>query len=881
MPPRPPPWSQGRQYGIVIDAGSSGSRVQVYSWVNPEMAKQTRKANKESVDVLSKVEKGVEHGDGWHLKVEPGISTFGGRPKEVAEYLRPLIEFAASVVPAEELSNTPIYLLATAGMRLLPEAQQSDVLQATCDYLRTFPFSLPDCTENVRIITGEEEGLYGWIAVNYLMDGFDKHEHAVGGETNKHSSTYGFLDMGGASTQIAFEPSDREQIAHADNLLEVKLRLLSGKDVRHPVFVTTWLGFGTNQARNRYIDAQIKAHVRQSDEAHRPGDPDGLGSERPVVLVDDPCLPKSLMLSETRHSGYTLRGTGDFATCVRKTGPLLNKEVECLDQPCLFNGVHVPPIDFEVNHFIGISEYYYSTQDVWSMGGVYDFVEFEKNAIEYCGRQWDDIMAEHKKGGKWKSSVELSRLETQCFKAAWIINILHEGIGIPRIIDHEGEGDGKNLTDKALKKGVDKGLVAQKPSFQSLNEVGDVAVSWTLGKMVLEVSKGTMAAGGLPPDVDPSGKTRPASLDWSGHIPAWSGDMRSSISALKETDPIPLVGFSLVGAFLFFFFLSSSAARRRQACFGNVFTLSSANKRRGGDFLPLSQDDAASSSGDSSNGSGSRTPPRGGRRKGSTSTIFTRVLSPLRYGLFRVSSTVRTWTRPRSNSLLPTSRSTASVNQNEPDLIRPRPLRPSKSTPFLRSNLGPPAPHTNPTGGTGHWNDIPDLSEREKGVSLLPRSNSYNVLSTSSAPPTRTVSPPPMSIISSAPLSRPSSRGAGTPLGLSKLTSRTRESSSSDEPRRSNSSGTGSFFPEPSLTTGVWDSLGAGDAIDGATSPMAMMETRGGSSPGIISAMGESGAKLRASRSQNSSQVNLAANFAARRKDTSASSSSLAGGGED
>lgn len=87
--------------------------------------------------------------------------------------------------------------------------------------------------------------------------------------------------------------------------------------------------------------------------------------------------------------------------------------------------------------------------------------------------------------GKWDPSVERSRLEMQCFKAAWIANVLHEGIGIPRLTDPGG-----NVTtegDKVEKEAEKKGLGP--PAFQSLDTVGDIAISWTLGKMVLEASK--------------------------------------------------------------------------------------------------------------------------------------------------------------------------------------------------------------------------------------------------------------------------------------------------------------------------------------------------------------------------------------------------------
>ncbi|KDE05976.1 hypothetical protein MVLG_03662 [Microbotryum lychnidis-dioicae p1A1 Lamole] len=913
MVPRPAPWVQGRKFGIVIDAGSSGSRVQVYSWIDPTIAKQQRKAERKTLEVLNRVDKGVESGDGWHIKVEPGISTFGETPGQVGDYLKPLIEFAKTLVPASQLDSTPIYLLATAGMRLLPRDQQRAVLYSTCTYLQTYPFKIDDCDQQVRIITGEEEGLYGWVAVNYLMDGFDTHDHAAK-LGHKHSSTYGFLDMGGASTQIAFEPAEKEQIAHRDNLLDVNLMLLSGRTVSHPVFVTTWLGFGTNQARNRYIDATIKSHIRIADKNDEPHpskalDAEGLGSERPIVVVEDPCLPKNLLLRETRHSGYTLKGTGDFAACVRQTGPLLNKEVECLDQPCLFNGVHVPPIDFSVNHFIGISEYFYSTHDVWAFGGVYDYVEFEKNAIDYCAREWDEIMADHKSGKKWKQGVQLTRLETQCFKAAWVVNILHEGIGIPRIIDQGGEGDGKNMTDKVISKTIDKGLASQ-PSFQSLNAVGDVAVSWTLGKMVLEVARGSTQA----PTINPK---RPYSLDWAKpRIPSWAnGDVRSTLARIKE-DPLPLVGASLILFALWFVLCSKCGVRKRVPPVGGFFS----SKRRNG-FNAVPSDDPGFNSGDSGSGS-SRSPPRGSQSRRTKSNSFgQKTWFPFRYPLLRASSAVQSLFRLSRNgtgSLLPTSRSGNGNGNGNVHEMRPRPPRSNKPAPFMRAGT---ASNGTPQTQAG-WNDVPERKNSTPvGASshaLLPplvRSGSGSVLTSRQL----SASPPPLTIVIPAsplatpapetppngafPNSRPTTPSSHrTNNGLSKLTARsntyTRERGTSDDfstlvgngvltpsaisPSRNryfaisdNPYGATSTPPcgaalvssTPSnqsmgpsnLANAVWESLGSGRIPSSSTAEEVPGTNNyvGAGASSWNAFVGGGMAKLRASKSQNGSQVNL------------------------
>lgn len=70
-------------------------------------------------------------------------------------------------MPAEyyELSHVVISIFV---YRQKNEGQSNDVLQSMQDYLRSLPFDF----HNASIISGQEEGLYGWITVNYLMGNF-------------------------------------------------------------------------------------------------------------------------------------------------------------------------------------------------------------------------------------------------------------------------------------------------------------------------------------------------------------------------------------------------------------------------------------------------------------------------------------------------------------------------------------------------------------------------------------------------------------------------------------------------------------------------------------------------------------------------------------
>jgi Golgi apyrase len=456
-----------------------------------------------------------------------GISTFGEHPHDVgSEHLDKLLSHALKYVPLEEVPNTPLFLLATAGMRILPERQQKEVLKKVCEFARsTTKFQLPDCDVHVQVIPGETEGLYGWIAANYLLGGFDQpkdHDHGKG------HNTYGFLDMGGASAQIAFAPNATEAEKHANDLTLTRLRTIGGTPLEHKVFVTTWLGYGVNQARERYVKALLNSSAAKE--------------------LPDPCLPADLKVEVTKDGKFIdlddddddddgpkpkaaaeLVGTGKFSECLHQTFPLLEKEKECTDSPCLINGQHVPAIDFDVNHFVGVSEYWHTTHEIFEKGHkdkAYDFKTYQERVAEFCNQDWASI-EKGIKNEKWGHKVDEDKAREVCFKASWIINMLHDGIGVPRVGIEDLKG-GKNTTKAVIDGAKKKGFL---DPFQAVNKINDVEVSWTLGKMVLYASseiplpsEKALAVGfgsnvkGIPEDFQyPGGVPRPYESDDDWH----------------------------------------------------------------------------------------------------------------------------------------------------------------------------------------------------------------------------------------------------------------------------------------------------------------------------------------------------------------------------
>ncbi|XP_021465977.2 ectonucleoside triphosphate diphosphohydrolase 8 isoform X2 [Oncorhynchus mykiss] len=305
------------QYGMVFDAGSTHTSLYMYRWPG----------NKENnTGVVSQMLVCDVDGD--------GISSYAQDPPGAGLSLRKCLESALVAVPANQQRETPVYLGATAGMRLLQlqnHTQSYQVLEQVTKAIQGYPFDF----RGARILSGMEEGAYGWITINYLQESFIKHTFEGEWVSPKGRKIWGALDMGGSSTQISFTPG--QPVQDPASALGPKLY-----GYQYEVYTHSYLCYGKEQAMRK-----LRVHLLKMSGSTRPVKHPcyHLGYNLTLTLgdlYDSPCVARPMTFDPA--SEVTFTGTSEPLRCLNQMKNIMNLTDCSLAPDCGFNGVYQPPV---------------------------------------------------------------------------------------------------------------------------------------------------------------------------------------------------------------------------------------------------------------------------------------------------------------------------------------------------------------------------------------------------------------------------------------------------------------------------------------------------------------------------------------------------------
>ena len=156
-------YSEPSPFRIVIDAGSTGSRLHIFEFIN-------------------NAEGNIECIRRGSSKAWVKLSIFANDNKEkplnathVAHHMLPLFEYASIIIPLKYHSSTPVRIAATAGMRLLSledqariyDALHKGLLEQVDNINGRFTFTALR-REDIMTLDGDREAFFGAVSANYL-----------------------------------------------------------------------------------------------------------------------------------------------------------------------------------------------------------------------------------------------------------------------------------------------------------------------------------------------------------------------------------------------------------------------------------------------------------------------------------------------------------------------------------------------------------------------------------------------------------------------------------------------------------------------------------------------------------------------------------------
>lgn len=412
------------QYALMIDAGSTGSRIHVYRFNNcgatPELENEVFK--------MTEKKKGGS-----------GLSSYGADAEGAAKSLDVLMDAAMESVPDKLKGCTPVAVKATAGLRKLGPEMSDAILKAVRKRLETvYPF--PVVSEDkggVEVMDGKDEGVYAWITTNYLLG-------KIGGPDK--TPTAAVFDLGGGSTQIVFQPTFKqaadggmpETLKEGDHKYDLQF---GGRDFT--LYQHSYLGYGLMEARNNLHRAFVEGwYENHSQEASS-----SLAAAKEQLTLKplaNPCMNVGMSkqvevpLSEGHPLGPSITvnmtgpRVGSPAQCRSLAEKTLKKDESCSLAPCAFNGVHQPSL-----------EKTFAREDVYLFSYFYDRTQPLGMPESFTLRELKELTARVCSGGDaWKvfeaipgALEELADKPDMCLDLNFMLALLHTGYEMP--IDRE------------------------------------------------------------------------------------------------------------------------------------------------------------------------------------------------------------------------------------------------------------------------------------------------------------------------------------------------------------------------------------------------------------------------------------------------------------
>ncbi|KAM9082400.1 ectonucleoside triphosphate diphosphohydrolase 8 isoform 1-T1 [Megaptera novaeangliae] len=402
------------KFGIVFDAGSSHTSLFVYQWL----------ANKKNdTGVVSQALACQAKG--------PGISSYASDPAQAGESLQGCLEEALALIPKAKHQQTPMFLGATAGMRLLSQknsSQAEDVFAAVNWVLSRSPVDF----WGAELLAGQDEGALGWVTINYVLGLLVKYSFSGEWIRPLEGTLVGALDMGGASTQITFVPGG----PILDKTTQATFRLYG---TEHSVYTHSYLCFGRDQMLNRLLAGLVQVGCSVGGgRGTLPGGcsemPPPSPQSSPGLLVRHPCYHSGyrgtlalaalygspcIQAAAPRDLGQnlTVEGTGNPGACVAAIRGLFNFSSCDGRGDCAFDGVYQPPVR---GQFYAFSNFYH-TFHFLNLTSRPPLATANATVWEFCQRPWKLVEASSPGQGR--------RLRDYCASGLYVLTLLLEGYG--------------------------------------------------------------------------------------------------------------------------------------------------------------------------------------------------------------------------------------------------------------------------------------------------------------------------------------------------------------------------------------------------------------------------------------------------------------------